>query len=123
MYKSYYNQGYKRCYESYDVNPEDQHAFVTDLSFKVKKSGWGNETCGILDILSDKFDPNGNEILKFPLEHDGKFDLPFLSKFMCTYITLNSRASQDDAMLYNCIISRLSSDGLVKVSNRSEDYH
>ena len=64
-----------------------------------------------------------NEIHKYLLSHDGNFGLPFLADFMSTYITLNSRTAQYDAVLYDCIISSLSSDVLVKVSNRSEDYN
>ena len=71
----------------------------------------------------DQFDPNGNEIHKFLLEHDVKFYLPFLTDFFKSYITLKFRAAQDDAMLYNYIISSLSSEGLVKVSNIYKDYH
>ena len=42
---------------------------------------------------------------------------------MSTYTNLDPRVVQDDAILYDCIISILYSDGLVKVPNRSEDYH
>ena len=79
--------------------------------------------CGILDIPSDQFDPNGNDIHKFLLEYDVEFDLPFLSNFVSTCIPLDTQAAQDDTILYDCIISSLSSDGLVKASNRSDDYH
>ena len=36
-HKSYYDQGCKQCYETYDVDPDDQHTFFTALSFKVNK--------------------------------------------------------------------------------------
>ena len=42
---------------------------------------------------------------------------------MKAYITLDSQVVQYDPMLYGYIISSLSSEVLVKVSNRSEDYH
>ena len=115
--KSYYNQGCKQCYENYDVDPEGQHAFVTVLSLKVNKFVWGNNLFGILDITSDQFDPNRHEIHKLLLEHNGKFNLLFLTEFVKSYITLNSRAAQDDAMIYACIISSLISEDLVKLSN------
>ena len=83
-HKYYYNQGCKRCYKNYDVNPEGQYAFVTDLSFKVNKFSWGNDTCDILYIPSEIFDPNRNEIHKFLLEHDSEFNLPFLSELVST---------------------------------------
>ena len=97
-HKFYYDQGCKRWYENYDVNPEGRYAFVTALSFKVNKFGWRNDTCGILDIPSDKYNPNGNGIYKFILEHDGDFNLPFLTEFVKTYMILNSWAAQDDAI-------------------------
>ena len=121
--KSYYDQGCKRYYENYEVDSKGRHASATTLIFKVNKFGRGNDTCGILDIHLDKFDPGGNEIHKFLLEHKREFDLPFLADFVIKYIPLNSRASQDNAMLYDRIISSLSLDRLVKVINRSEDYH
>ena len=74
----------------------------------MNKFGWENDTCVILDILSDQYDPNRNEIHKFLLEHDGEFNLPLLTECFKTYITLDSCVAQDDAMLYNCIISSLS---------------
>ena len=100
-HKYYYNRDCKRCYENYDVNPEGGHAFITSLSFKINKFGWGNDTYGILDIQSDQFDPNGNEIHKLLLEHDREFDLFSLSYFVSTYISLDSRTAQDDVILYN----------------------
>ena len=84
---------------------------------------WMGDNCGVLDILSNRFDPNRNDIHKYILERDGNFNLPFLTDFVSKYITLNSSAAQDDVMLYKCIISSLSSDGLFKVSNCSEDYY
>ena len=89
----YYDQDCKQYYENYSVNPEGRHDFVTALSFKVNMFGWGNNTCGILDIPLDQYDLNGNEIHKFLLEHNGEFDLPFLTEFVKTYITLDSCAA------------------------------
>ena len=122
-HKLYYDKSCNKCYKNYDVDPEGRHVLVTALSFMVKKFRWGNDTCDILDIASDKFDPRGRKIHKFLLEHDGEFDLLFLSDGVSTYITLNSRSAQDNTMIYDCIISSLSSDVLVKISNRPKDYH
>ena len=80
----------------------------------------GDNTCGVLEMPSDQFDPKGKEIHKFLLENEEDFHLPFLSNFVSIYITLDIRAEQDDAMLYDYIIRSFSFNGLVKVLIRSE---
>ena len=99
------------------MDSEGSHTFVTAPGFKVNKFGWGNNTCDILDISSDKYNPNKKEIHKYLLDCDRGFNLLFLSEFVSPYITLDSRVAQDDAMLYDFVISSLSSEGLVKVSD------
>ena len=66
--KSFHDQGYKRCYENYDVDDDDRNAFITALWFKKNNLGWGRENYKNLYIPSNKCDPNRNEIHKFLLE-------------------------------------------------------
>ena len=67
-------------------------------------------------------DDNGNAIHKFLLDHDGEFTLSQVETWVNTYINANNRSSQDDAMLFSCILNSLSSEGAIKVYNRSSDF-
>ena len=123
MHKIYYDQGCKACYGDYNVNSEGRYVFVTALAFKAVKFCWTGENCGILNIPTDEFNSRGFELHKNILEHDGEFTLPYLVNYVSSYVDLETRAAQDDGMMYNCIINSLSSDRLVKTYNCSDDYY
>ena len=93
------------------------------LTFKVKRFGWGGDSCGILDIPTDDFTSLGGTVHKYLLESDGKFSLTFLKQYVETYINVPVCEAQDDAMLLEAVINSLSSNGKYKMYNRSEDFH
>ena len=73
LHKIFYNQGYVKCYNSYNVDAEVSHALVTSLLFKANRFSWDGDTCGILNIPSDQWDSNANEVHKLLLDSDGEF--------------------------------------------------
>ena len=123
LYKAHYNEGCKKFYDGYDIDPEGRHAFVTALIFKVKRFGWGRDSCGILDIPTDDFTNLGGTVHKYLLEPDGEFSLIFLKGCVGTYINVPVREAQDDTMLFEAVINSLFLDGKCKIYNRSNNFH
>ena len=68
-----------------------------------------------MDIPMDKFNSRGHDLHKNILEHDGEFTLSYLVDYVSSYVDLETRAVQDNGLMYNCIINSLSSDRLVTV--------
>ena len=64
LHKIYYNEGCKKFYDGFNIDPEGHHEFVMALTFKVKRFGWGGDGCGILDILTDNFTNLGGRVYK-----------------------------------------------------------
>ena len=122
LHKVYYNEGCKKFLDGFAIEPEERHAFVTALTFKVKRFGWGGDACGILIIPTDEFTNIGGKVHKYLLESDGEFSLTFLRKYMETYINVPEREAQNDAMLFEAVIKSLSSDGKCKIYNLSKDF-
>ena len=60
---------------------KEKHVFITGLGFEINQIGWRNDTYRILYIPSGKFNPNRNEIHKYPFKHDGELNLSFLTNF------------------------------------------
>ena len=121
LHKSIYDGGCTKVYKDYDVDDEARHAFVTAFSFKAKQMAWGGDNGGILDIPQG-VDPSGNPVFKFLLDSDGEFTLRELQAYVSTFINTDTRASQDDAMVWSCALDSLSSIGQVKIYSRSAEY-
>ena len=122
LHKAVYDEGCKSAYKGYEIDDQGRHAFTTALKFKAKSFGWGGDDSGILDVPTGDTDEHGNPVLKFLLEHDGEFTLPDIKTWVESWIGRDNRASQDDAMLFSCILNGLSSEGTIKVYNRSNDF-
>ena len=90
--------------------------------FKATKFQWEGDIPGILDIPSRKYNSRGHDIYKNLLESDGKCDISFLILYIDTYIDLETRAAQEDEILFKCMINNLSSEGKVKVYNHSREF-
>ena len=122
LHKAIYDEGCKAAYEDYAIDDQGRHAFTTALRFKAKSFGWGGDETGILDVPTGETDDNGNPVTKYLLEHDGEFTLEEVTTWVTSYISQENRASQDDAMLFSCILNSLSSEGKIRVYNRSKDF-
>ena len=123
LHANVYESGCTKCYTDYDVDLAGGHAFIAALTFKAQRMAWTDETVGILNIPTGKCTANGNFNYKSLLESDGEYELGSLYRYIETYISTESRASQDDAMSFSCILNSPSSEGAIKVYNRSADFH
>ena len=103
-----YDEGCIAAYKGYEIDDQGRHALTTALRFKAKGFGWGGDDTGILDVPTGETDDDGNPIHKYLLEHDGEFTLSEIKTWVESWIGADNRASQDDAMLFSCILNGLS---------------
>ena len=115
LHTNIYEFGCKSCYTYYDVDSVDRRDFIVAITFKSKRMAWIDETAGIMDIPTGKRTTHGNS--------DSEYKLGALYRYVEICISTESRVSQDEAMLFSCILNSLSAEGADKVYNISEDFH
>ena len=123
LHKTVYDEGCKKLEgPSYDLCASGRHTFLTSLTFRSQKMKWSDDGTGILDYPTGATSASGTLITKNVLECDGELDLEALKIWVQSFVSSESRAAQDDDMLFNCIVNSLSSDGMVKVYSRYDDF-
>ena len=113
LHKQIYDKGCKAAYKDYAIDDQGRHAFTTALKFKAKSFAWGGDGTGVLDVPTDEKDESGDATTKYLLDHDGEFSLEQIRTYVKEYISKQNRVSQDDAMLFSCILNSLSSEGKI----------
>ena len=121
----FYKAGSKRFFEDYSVDPTELQAFTLALTSRAKDYEWTSPTgTGILDIPESGTVLNQAQPFKTDslLKVYGKINLDRVREYVKTWIDTESRAVQDDAMLFSAVTRSLSKDGLMRVFHRAEDY-
>ena len=84
---------------------------------------WHGDGAGIMDYPTEETTASGALVTKIILEWDGELELVDLKVWVKLYVSSKSRASQDDdIMLFNCIVNSITSDGLVKIYSKYNDF-
>ena len=66
-------------------------------------------------------DSKGQDIFEFLLDFYGVIELESLKTYVETFISEENRVSQYNIILFNCMIKRLSTVGMVKIYNKIQD--
>jgi hypothetical protein len=99
--------------ELYDCSPDGFYQFIQDLKSRAEAFGWSRSPDGILWIPATD-DANAERINI--LEEWGRLSLERVTNHEQTYLFTQTRAAQDDRMLYECILNSVSKTGRAKLN-------
>lgn len=102
--------------ELYDCTPDTFFQFIKSLEERADEYGWNDDEGGILWMP----DENG-EMINL-LKNYGSITLERIREHELTYWDDRRRKSQEDRMLYECIMNSLSLVGKTKLNIHYEDY-
>ncbi len=101
----------------FDASATNLRVFLTQITDRSNKMGWST----ILNVPDDVEDPLG--AAKFLPHRYGELTLEHVRHYAEQVIVgVQSRAAQDSAMLYHCIVNSLTTDAWARISLHSEDY-
>lgn len=118
---SIYDNGYLPVTKDYDVDEDGWHSFITVFSLKAKHFLWGGDNTGILNIPGGP-EAQVNGTYKYCLNSEGDFMLQQIRTYVETFINMDTRSVQDDAMVYTPALKFLSTEGQVKTYSWTEDF-
>ena len=102
----------------YDCKPEGFYEFIKNLKSRANYSGCLSEG-GILQVAPNPKKPTEARRL---LEDYGVFSYDRLVEHEKTYISSDTRAAQDNCMLFTCLMNSLSSSGKAKLNIHDNQY-
>ena len=102
----------------YDCKPDGFYQFMKRLKARACLFGWSGDG-GILSIAPDACKPN---VKKDLLKDYGVFSYERIAEHEVTYINKDTRAAQDNIMLYNCLMNSLSMTGMAKLNIHDKQY-
>ena len=102
--------------ELFDCTPDTFFQMIKSLEERANEMGWTKED-GILWVRR-----KGGELINL-LEGYGSISLKRIQRHERTYWNNGYRKSQDDRMLYECIMNSLSPDGKQKINVHKNEYH
>ena len=101
----------------YGCDPTNLKVFLALLKARAQTTGWA----AILEIPADAGkDPNAH--LLNIVDHYGERTLEQVRNTVKVYVNTKSRAAQDSAQLYHCLLNSLSTEGLSKMLICDSDY-
>jgi len=103
--------------DKFDCTPDGLRDFLKLVQLRAWEFGWDNS---VLDIPIDPTDPLG-DTLPF-LSNYGAFSMEHLTEVAAGYVNAQSRARQESAQLYDCLMKSLSKLGRSKVTLQEEEY-
>lgn len=106
--------------ELFNANPEDLFGFLKSLSRRARAYGWDDEVNGTLQILEDPLNPQSPTLSL--IDNYGTISLNTIRKFDEPYIFNQSRAAQDNAIIFTCLMNSLTILGKKKVNVCEEEY-
>lgn len=105
--------------ELYDCKPEGLYQFLQSLNNRAQDFGW-NDEIGILMIPEDPEDEDSPT--EYLIENYGLMSIDRIRRFEETYLGQESRAAQDNYMLFKCLMNSISKEGKNKVVIWREQY-
>jgi len=105
--------------ELYDCSPDGFFQFIKSLKERANEFGWTKHPSGIMWV-----EPKPGEEPINILDHYGSISLERIQQHELTYFDKDEvdRQSQDDRMLYECIMASLSPTGKSKINMHSNEY-
>ena len=100
----------------YDCTPDQFFQFMKSLDTRANAFGWTNPQGGILWVRA-----KGGNMINL-IDSYGSISLPRIQRHEKTYWNDGFRRSQDDRMLFECLMSSLSTTGKEKLIAHSDDY-
>ena len=104
--------------ELYDCKPEGFYQFMKNLKIRASMFGW-SALDGILNVAPNSDQPNRKKQM---LEDYGVFSYERIVKHEKSYIFEKTRASQDNIMLFTCLMSSVSMSGRAKLTIHDSQY-
>jgi hypothetical protein len=101
--------------ELFDCTPDQFFPFLKNLEVRANAFNWTTEQ-GIMWVRR-----NGGVLINL-LEGYGSISLRRITRHEKTYWDTGNRASQDDRMLFECLMNSLSAAGKAKINVHSEEY-
>lgn len=102
--------------DKFDCNPEGLRNFLKNVQLRGLEYGWDT----VLEVPIDSTDILG-ESLDF-IENYGSFSMEHLREVAEQYVNTQTRAAQDSAQLYFCLMKSLSATGRNKVNLHETEY-
>jgi len=102
--------------ELFDCTPDTFFQMIKSLEERANEMGWTKDG-GILWVRR-----KGGELINL-LESYGSISLRRIQRHELTYWNNGYRMSQDDRMLYECIMNSLSPEGKQKINVHKNEYH
>ena len=96
----------------FDCNSEDLYSFLKALKDRSREFGWDEHGIGVLSIPDDPVNP---QEFKSLIDYHGEISMETIRAFEATYINGQSRAAQDTAQLYRCLMTSMSKEGKRKI--------
>ena len=96
----------------FDCSSEDLYSFLKALKERAREFGWDEPGVGILSIPDEPHNPNEFKSL---IDYHGEISMETIRAFEETYIDSESRAAQDTAQMYRCLMTSMSKEGKRKI--------
>ena len=119
--RKHYDRATEKLNEvKYDCQSDNLRSFLEDLTRRANAFGWSMQATGILQIPKVLNDPTqGYYDL---LSNYGEVDFDHLRQYESTIIGQATRAAQDSAQLYNCLMNSLSKEATDTITIWKDDY-
>ena len=111
--KLYAHATYKLDEELYDCKPDGLYQFLQALSNRAQEYGWNHNDSGILNIPTNPLAPESEKA--YLIDNYGMISLEQIREFEETYMNLPIRPSQDNYMMYKCLMNSISKEGKNKI--------
>ena len=113
----YWEEGVKPSMEDYSMDALSKSSFVLQTKLRVHDCVWSTRNgLGVLDI------PKDGDFIPL-LDHYGSITIQELQAFVRPWIDANSRAAQDDTMVYEYTRRTLSSEALLRAFQKKDLFH
>lgn len=120
LHKAHYDAAIKSLYaddtERFDLSEGRLQNFLSRLDDRAKSFNLKD----IIEVPLNRNEPLA-ELLSM-CTHHGQFTLDYLRAFASTYIGSQSRAAQDDNMLYEALVKSLTEDAYDEITDYLDDY-
>ena len=120
--RKYYTKATKKLdtEELFDCTPGNMYHFLKLLTHRANEYGWDDEISGILWIPEDINNQN-SELRYLPTEY-GRVTIDQIAAFERSYLGTERRETQDNYMLYKCLMSSLSKEARMKIEGWENEY-
>ena len=104
----------------YDCQSDNLRSFLKDLARRANAFGWSTPNTGILQIPKDLNDPTQGYY--YLLSNYGEIEFDHIQQYETNNVGQTTRAAQDSAQLYNCLMNSPSKEATDTITIWKDDY-